>query len=293
MTAWVRTRRARPSGPTQQRSLLRTAGTALLWFWVAISMIPFIFMLVTSIKPEGLTRALPPVWIFEPTLEHYQHVIEGGSGLSQGFDALLRNSVIVTLGSTILTVLISVPAAYALAQRTFRRRRGISMWVLSTYMFPPMVAVIPIFILVGMLGFSDTYPALIVPYAAFNLPIAIWVLRASILAIPYSLQEAAMLDGASQWTILRRVVGPLLVPSIATVAILSAILSWNEFLFALALARSDVATAPVGIQQFTGMFGTEWGSLTAAGTIVIAPILVLTLVLRRRLVSGLTLGAVR
>jgi len=134
---------------------------------------------------------------------------------------------------------------------------------------------------------------LIVPYSAFNLPIAVWILRSSILQIPYEIQESAMVDGASRFMTLRRIILPLLIPAIATVAILSAILSWNEFLFALSLTRSAAKTSPVGIQEFTGMFGTDWGKLTAGAAVIVTPILVMTLILRRRIVSGLTFGAVK
>jgi ABC-type glycerol-3-phosphate transport system permease component len=153
--------------------------------------------------------------------------------------------------------------------------------------------VIPVFIYAGKLGLIDKYPVLIVPYAAANLPIAVWILRSAIQQIPYAIQEAAMVDGASRLTLLRLVIWPLTVPAVATTAILSAILSWNEFLFALSLTRADAKTVPVGVQEFTGMFGTQWGPLTAAGTVIVAPILVMTLILRRRIVSGLTFGAVK
>ena len=139
----------------------------------------------------------------------------------------------------------------------------------------------------------DTYPALIVPYAAFNLPIVVWILRSSILQLPYELQEAAMVDGAGTFAILRRIIWPLLVPAAATAAVLTIVLTWNEFLFALSLTRSDAKTAPVGLQEFTGMYGTDWGNITAAATLIVAPILILMIVLRRQMVSGLTFGAVK
>jgi len=268
-------------------------GKVLLWGWLLAALVPLVFMVTTSIKPSGIAKSVPPQWIFKPTLEHYQSVMSGGSGTSVGFDRLLFNSVAVTLGATLLTVAVAVPAAYALSLRSFRPRKALSSWILSTYMFPPIVAVIPIFVFAGKLNVVDTYPVLIVPYAAFNLPIAVWILRSSILQIPYEIQESAMVDGASRFVTLRRIVLPLLVPAIATVAILSAILSWNEFLFALSLTRSAAKTSPVGIQEFTGMYGTEWGKLTAAATVIVAPILVMTLILRRRIVSGLTFGAVK
>ncbi|GAB2963212.1 carbohydrate ABC transporter permease [Amycolatopsis acidiphila] len=274
------------------RKISAWLGQFVLWAWLLVSLIPVVFMVVTSLKPPGVATSVPPSWSFRPTLDNYAKVLTGG-GTGQAFAPLVLNSVIVTVGATILTMLLAVPAAYALSLREFRPRRFLSSWILSTYMFPPMVSVVPLFILAGNLGLFDTYPILIVPYAAINLPIAVWILRSSILQIPYALQEAAMLDGLSRWGILRRVLWPLLVPSVATAAILTAILSWNEFLLALSLTRQDAKTAPVGIMEFTGMFGTDWGLLTAASTVIVAPIVVLTLILRRRIVSGLTFGAVK
>jgi ABC-type glycerol-3-phosphate transport system permease component len=271
----------------------RVLGRTLLWIWLLAGLFPLLFMVLTSIKPEGIARHIPPVWLFTPTLEHYSRLLQSGGGTSVTFSRLLFNSAAVTIGSTLVTLAVAVPAAYALSMRSFRSRRALSSWILSTYMFPPIVAVIPVFILAGDLGIVDTYPVLIVPYAAFNLPIAIWILRSSILQIPYEIQEAALVDGVSRWQLLSRIIWPLLVPAVATAAILCAILSWNEFLFALSLTRSAAKTAPVGVQEFTGMYGTQWGPLTAAGTMIIAPILVMTLILRRRIVSGLTFGAVK
>jgi ABC-type glycerol-3-phosphate transport system permease component len=288
-------KRHRPNGrPARPRvGVAVLIGRVGVWIWLTVTMIPLFFMVVTSIKPEAVARTVPPKWNFLPTLANYKHVLAGGGGLSQGFDQLLGHSAVVTLASTLLTIVVAVPAAYALSMRSFRPRKFLSSWILSTYMFPPIVAVIPIFIYAGRFGLIDTYPVLIVPYAAFNLPIAVWILRTSVLGIPYEITESAMLDGASSLAILRRIVWPLLVPAVATAAILSAILSWNEFLFALSLTRSNAKTAPVGVQEFTGMFGTQWGALSAAGTVIIGPIVIMTLILRRRIVSGMTLGAVK
>jgi len=279
--------------PRQGHRFPSMAGRTLLWIWLLLSMFPLVFMLSTSLKPSGIAKQLPPRWVFTPTFDHFSSVLSGGQGTSVGFDRLLFNSVVVTAGSTLLTIALAIPAAYALSLRVLRQRKAVSSWILSTYMFPPIVAVIPIFVFAGKLNLVDKYPVLIVPYAAFNLPIAVWILRSSILQIPYEIQESAMVDGAGQGAVLSRIILPLLGPAIATVAILSAILSWNEFLFALSLTRNDAKTAPVGIQEFTGMFGTDWGKLTAASTVIVAPILVMTLILRRRIVSGLTFGAVK
>lgn len=268
-------------------------GRTFLWAWLLVGLVPLIFMLITSIKPAGLANQIPPAWFFAPTLENYASVLTAGGGKSESFGQLLLNSAIVSLGATVLAIAVGVPAAYALTMRDFRARKGLSSWILSTYMFPPIVAVIPIFVFAGRLGLIDTYAVLIIPYAAFNLPIVVWILRSSILQLPYEIQEAAMVDGASHWTILRRIIWPLLVPSVATAAVLTIVLSWNEFLFALSLTRSGAKTAPVGLQQFTGMFGTDWGNITAAATLIVAPILVMMIVLRRQMVAGLSFGAVK
>jgi multiple sugar transport system permease protein/sorbitol/mannitol transport system permease protein len=283
-----------PSTTIGRGSTTRTiVGRTFLWAWLLIGLIPLVFMLVTSIKPAGLANQIPPAWLFQPTLENYASVLSAGGGKSETFGQLLLNSAIVSLGATVLAIAVGVPAAYALTMRDFRARKGLSSWILSTYMFPPIVAVIPIFVFAGKLGLMDTYPVLIIPYAAFNLPIVVWILRSSILQLPYEIQEAAMMDGASTWDILRRIIWPLLVPSVATAAVLTIVLSWNEFLFALSLTRSGAKTAPVGLQQFTGMYGTDWGDITAAATLIVAPILVLMIILRRQMVAGLTFGAVK
>jgi ABC-type glycerol-3-phosphate transport system permease component len=269
--------------------LLRIA----IWIALLIVLFPVLWMVLTSIKPGDISQMLPPVWAFTPTLANYRHVLGGQTYTSQAFSVLLLHSAVVTAAATLLALAVGIPAAYALARVRFRAKRFTAMWILSTIMFPPAVSVIPVFIFAARLHMMDTYPVLIVPYAAFALPIVIWMLRSSIKQIPWEIEEAAMVDGASRLVLIRRIVFPLLVPGIISAALLCAILSWNEFLFALALTRSHVKTAPVGINEFTSMYGTQWGDLTAAATVTVAPILVLTLILRRRLVAGLTFGAVK
>jgi len=262
-----------------------------LWFWVLLAMVPLVWMVTTSIKPEGYAQTIPPTWIFQPTLQHYSDVLSGAQVTP--FGPLLLHSLIVAVGSTALALVVGLLAAYALARLHFRGKRQLAMWILSTMMFPPVVSVIPIFIMAGRLQLIDKYPTLIIPYAAFNLPLVIWVLRSTIQQIPEEIEDAARIDGASRLEIIGRIVLPLTAPGIATAGILSMLLSWNEFLVALTLTRSLVKTAPVGVSEFTGMFGTQWGSLSAAATIIVAPVVIMALMLRRHLIEGLTLGAVK
>jgi len=273
--------------------LPRYAGRSLLWLALLVAMVPIVFLVITSLKPEGVTRTIPPTWLFAPTIENYSSVLSTGAGSSVTFGRLLFNSAAVSIGAVILTIAVAVPAAYALTLKEFRRSKGVSSWILSTYMFPPIVAVIPLFIIAGNIGAIDTYPVLIIPYAAFNLPIAIWILRISLESIPIEVQEAALVDGANRPQIVWHILTPLLMPAVATAGIISLILSWNEFLLALSLTRAAAKTSPVGVQEFTGLYGTQWGNLTAASCMIAAPIVVCVLVLRRRVVSGLAFGAVK
>ena len=272
---------------------LRLVARAGVWAWIALSMVPFVFMLVTSFKPEDVAVSVPPTWSFTPTLENYRNVLGGSTGSAEAFGPLVVHSVVVALGATVLALAVGLPAAYALANPRFGPRRGIANWMLSTIMFPPIVAVIPAFVIAGKLGLLDTWVVLIVPYAAFNLPMVVWILRSTIAQVPEEIEQAALVDGASRASVLGRVILPLIAPGIATAAILTVVLSWNEFLFALTLTRETVKTAPVGVAEFSGLFGTQWGNLTAASTVISAPIIVLVLLLRRRFVAGLTFGAVK
>jgi ABC-type glycerol-3-phosphate transport system permease component len=278
-------------GRSASQRVLAALTQVALWIWVLLAMVPLVWMVTTSIKPEGYAQTIPPTWQFQPTLQHYVDVMQGASATP--FGPLLLHSVIVAVGSTAVALVLGLFAAYALARLRFKGKRFLAMWILSTIMFPPVVAVIPVFIVAGRLQLIDRYLTLIVPYAAFNLPLVIWVLRSSIRQIPEEIEDAALVDGASRIEIISRIVLPLAAPGIATAGILSMLLAWNEFLFALTLTRSQVKTAPVGISEFTGMFGTQWGSLSAAATIIVAPVVIMALLLRRHLIEGLTLGAVK
>ncbi|HZC96684.1 MAG TPA: carbohydrate ABC transporter permease, partial [Bradyrhizobium sp.] len=228
----------------------------VLWSALATVLFPLLWVVLTSFKPPEISQALPPVWDFSPTLRNYRDVMTGNTYTSQTFGVLIVHSVIVTLASTLLGLAVAVPAAYALARIRFAGKRVAANWILSTIMFPPIVSVIPVFIFASRLGLVDTWPVLIVPYAAFSLPMMIWMLRSSIRQIPFEIEEAAMIDGASQGDILRHIVLPLLTPGIVSASLLAGMMSWNEFLFALTLTRSAVKTAPVGISEFTNMYGT-------------------------------------
>src|SRR5579871_3913840 len=224
------------------RSLFRTVLVRLfLWLTVLVALFPILWMILSSIKPPDLVQAIPPVWSFSPTLSNYNDVLNGTTSMGP----LITHSFIVASLSTLLTLATALPAAYSLARLRFRGKRFLGSWILSTIMFPPVVSVIPVFIVVGQLGLMDTYPALVIPYTAFNLPVIIWMLRGFVKQIPEEIEEAALIDGASYLDVVRRVVFPLVAPGLAAAAILCFLFAWNEFLFALTLTRAAVKTAPV------------------------------------------------
>lgn len=263
-----------------------------VWAWVVASLVPIIFIVMTSFKSTTVATAIPPRWTFRLHPGNYVSVWNGAGG-TVAFKGLMLHSVIVTATVTLITIVVSIMASYALCLRELRRRHFVSSWILSTYMFPPIVAVVPLYFTENRLRLLGSYPGVIVPEIAANIPIAILLLRGAIAGLPREIGEAAAVDGCSEVGTLVRMVVPLVAPVVATATILTVILSWNEFIFASSLTSSATETLPVSILSFTGMYGTEWGLLSAASVIVSAPVVVLALVLRRRLVSGLTLGAVR
>ena len=281
-------------GRHRLRQLIGNGAIRLAIFGVVlVALAPIFWMVTTSFKDSRTALALPPRLIdFDWTLDNYASLLSGAASAS-GFTGPLVNSIIVALGSTILAIVLGFPAAYVLARIRFRHKSTLAMWILSTTMIPPMVAVIPFFLIAGNLGVIDTYPVLIIPYAAFNLPLIIWMLRSVIRQIPIEIDEAALVDGASRSFVMRKIILPLAAPGIAATAMLSVFLSWNEFLFALTLTRATARTAPVAINEFTTMYGTQWGNLTAGATLVVAPVLIMALLMGRRLVQGLTFGAVK
>lgn len=263
-----------------------------LWVWIVASTIPLVFILVTSIKSKNEVLTIPPSWSFSPTFSNFSQVWLG-AGDNPPFRGLVVHSVIITGSITILTVVVGVMAAYGLTFRSLRPRKFLSSWILSTYVFPSIVTIIPVFFLESRLHLIGTYPGVIIPEISFNLPIVIWIVRRGVQEIPLEIEEAAVVDGASRWTVLWRVVLPLAGPVIATASIITAILTWNEFIYAVSLTSNATETVPIAVLGFTGMYGTQWGQISAASLIISAPIVLLALILRRRLVSGLTFGAVK
>jgi multiple sugar transport system permease protein len=253
---------------------------------------PFYWMLTISFKREVDQFANPPRWLFfTPTLEHYYDAF-----VKRSFIQYLVTSAIVAVASTGCALVIGTLAAYSLArfELPWRLDRKLSLWILSTRMFPAIVTAVPLFLMMRDLGLLDTRLSLIIVYTGFNLPFVVWMMRGFFVEVPRDLEEAAMVDGDSRLGALWRVVLPLVSPGLAATAVFCLIVSWNEFLFALVLTQTDQAmTLPVGIAGRVTQYEIKWGVMSAAGAVAIIPILAFALAVQRYLVRGLSLGAVK
>ena len=253
---------------------------------------PVYWMLTISLKREVDQFAVPPLWFsFTPTLAHYRDAF-----VNRAFGQYLITSAVVAVSSTICALVIGTIAAYALARFKMPGRldRKLSLWILSTRMFPPIVTAVPLFLLMGDLGLLNTRASLIILYTGFNLPFVVWMMRGFFIEVPRELEEAAMVDGDSRLGALRRVLLPLVAPGLAATAVFCLIISWNEFLFALVLTQTDAAmTLPVGIAGRVTQYEIKWGVMSAAGVVAMVPILLFALAVQRYLVRGLSLGAVK
>jgi multiple sugar transport system permease protein len=259
--------------------------------FVGFAMFPLYMMVTTSFKTDQQTFEWPPIWLFRPTLHSYYNALYVFGGRSIG--RYLFNSLMCTLASSAFAVFLGSMAAYGLARFRFRGNRDIAFYILSTRFAPPVGFIVPIYLMVQRSGLLDSQIALIIVYTSMNLSVVTWIMRGFFIEIPIEIEEAALVDGYTRWQIFLRVALPLVRPGLAATAVLSAIFSWNEFLFASILAPGDAATIPVYLSGFSASMNIDWGEYMAVGTMAVLPIMLLTLVLQRHLVRGLTFGAVR
>jgi multiple sugar transport system permease protein len=257
---------------------------------VVYALIPVLWILSLSFKPAsqlGDNRFIPESF----SLDSYRSVFDDPQ-----FPAAVRNSIGIAAISTVLAVVIAMFAAYAIVRLQFPGKRIILASALAIAMFPPISIIGPLFNMWRSIGLYDTWPGLIIPYMTFTLPLAIWTLSAFFREIPWDLDKAARVDGATPFQAFRRVIAPLAAPGVFTAAILVFIFAWNDFLFAISLTSTDRArTAPAAIAFFTGsgQFEQPTGAIAAASVVVTIPIILVVLIFQRRIVSGLTQGAVK
>ncbi len=273
-------------------SLLRIVFLVLLTLFTVI---PMLWMVLTSIKTQFAALQYPPEWIpHNVTLEQYTRLLSPTSDVGPEFLGYMFNSLVVSTASTILGVMVAVPAAYAFSRFRFAGRNALFYTVLLRNMFPAVVFLMPLFVMMRWLHLVNTQYSLIITYLTFGLPLSIWLLKGFYDNIPPQLEQAARIDGASRFQAFIRVVMPLSTPGIIATAIYSFILAWNEYVYALTfLNDKSKLTLPVGLQRFFTEYATNWPGLMAASFITSVPVVVLFLVLQKYFVRALTEGAVK
>lgn len=256
---------------------------------VLFALAPFAWLILTSLTPSEQLVATgvslsPAGW----GLDNYIRLVGHTSFLGN-----MGHSLIVALGTVVLGLVAAVTAAYGFSRFRFVGRRSIMLLFLLVNMFPVVLLILPLFVLMRRLGLLDSHAALILANATVAIPFAVWMLTSYVSAIPKSLDEAAMIDGCSRLTALRRVILPLAMPGIVSTGIYVFITAWNEYLYALTLGGRNVRTVTVAIQTLIGEYQIEWGLLAAGGVVGALPATLLFLVVQRRLIGGLTQGAVK
>ena len=273
----------------------RWSGRLLLVIMVLFAMLPMVWMFLTSLKTGFAAMQYPPQWWpAEPTLENYTKLLDPSGDIGRDFLRYFWNSLFVSTLTTILAVIVAVPAAYAFSRFRFPGRNFLFFAVLLRNMFPAVIFLVPLFILMRLLGLVNTHGSLILTYLTFGLPLAIWLLKGFYDNIPIQLEQAARIDGATRFQAFLFVVAPLSTPGIIATSIYSFIGAWNEYIYAYTfLTRHDQMTLPVGLQRFFSENASEWPGLMAATFLMSVPVVVLFLVLQKYFVRALTEGAVK
>ena len=265
----------------------KIAWSVVGWLVVFIFFFPVLWMWLESLKTEPQAASTPPTILFIPTLSEFQEVLSGD------FPPFFINSAIASVFSTLLVLVLGLPAAYALSVRPVKRSRDVLFFFISTRFLPFAASLVPLYLLARDLQLLDNIIALVLIYTTINLPLGVWLLRSFLLEIPPDLFEAARVDGAGFFNEIWRVVVPLIMPGIAATSLICVIFSWNEFFYAVNFTSSVAATTPLFLVSFISGRGLFYAKLAAAATLASLPVLMAGWIAQRQLIRGLTMGAVK
>ncbi len=246
---------------------------------------PFFWMVLSSLKNQIQNMAVPPLFLFSPTLENYAKIFS-----EYPFGRFLWNSSIVGFGSAGIGLLLGIPAAYSIARY---KHRGFALAVLVSRITPGISYLVPWFIIFTQLEMIGGYTALILSHLTIGLPLIIWIMIGFFEDLPIELEEAALVDGCSRWRAFLRIAVPLSAPGLAASGILAFIMSWNTFMYSVVLANEKTRTLPVAVFGFLSYASFDWGALTAAATLITLPVILLSLIIQRHIVGGLAFGGVK
>lgn len=295
MTTLVAARRLlpkrRPRTPLDRHTkpLTRLVLALITWVLVLVLFFPVFWMALTGFKREPDANTSTPHLLFSPTLDEYRAVWQGPTGLRP----YLEHSVVISVVSTLLVLVVALPAAYALSIRPIRKWRDVLFFFISTKMLPIVGAIIPLFVIARDLHVLDTEKLMIVLYTAMNLPIAVWMMRSFLLEVPIAVIEASRVDGAGLLRQLRTIIIPLARPGLAATALICFIFAWNEFFLVVNLTTTRAGTVPVFLVGFVAPEGQFLAHLSAAATIACLPVLIAGWLAQDKLVRGLSMGAVK
>jgi ABC-type glycerol-3-phosphate transport system permease component len=265
--------------------VLYAAAILLLLIWV----VPIVWAVIVSLKSEREVLAYPPQIIFPPTLANYRDALTGGFSILSSFNT----SLILAAATTVLTILLAVPAAYAFARLRLPGKKPLGFYTLVTQMIPPVGLVIPYFLILNRIGWLDSYQGLVTVFLTFSLPFAIWLMVSYMEDIPKEMEEAAFLDKASRLQTLWYVILPQVRGGIAVTVIFVFLNAWNEFLFSVQLGGNHVRPVTVAMYNFVSVEQTLWAKLSAAALVAMVPMIVIGIAAQKQIVKGLTVGAVK
>jgi multiple sugar transport system permease protein len=274
----------------------QTLGAAVV---SVIYFFPVLYIILTAFKTRQDALAWPIKFIFTPTLDNFQSVffrvaVEGGEGYDTGFGLYFFNSLFIGGASVLLALIIGTSAAYGFSRFPLRGNDTYLFMILTTRMMPPIIAIIPIFVLFRVFDLSGTYTGIIALYTAFNLPFSIWMVKSFFDDLDRDIEDAARMDGSSEWRVFRKICLPQIYAGLAATFVFAVILTWNEFLFALMLTGTQTRTVPVQIvRTIGGAIGVDWGLLSALETLFIIPVVLVTFALQNQLLRGVTFGTIR
>ncbi|WP_460497748.1 carbohydrate ABC transporter permease [Glycomyces tarimensis] len=270
------------------RPALRSSGVALLaWAAALVFFFPVLWMFISGFKQEAQASTDPPTFFFQPTLDQFEAI------LGREFTPFLLNSLMASVGSTILVIVLATPAAYALSLAPIPKWKDSLFFFISTRFMPPAAIILPLYIIANNVGVLDNATMLSLVYTAMNLPIAVWMIRSFLLEVPAAVLEAAKVDGAGFLTEMRKIILPMIAPGLAATALICFIFAWNEFFFAVSLTSTRAATVPVFLTGFITSEGLFLARLSAAATMAAFPVILAGWVAQKWLVRGLTMGAVK
>jgi multiple sugar transport system permease protein len=285
---------AKTGGPSLFRSytfqgrLLRTIRTLIVGIPVIVTVFPFYWMLMMSLKIHRDALTIPPKFLFTPTFSNYAAVLT-----KLNFLRGILNSVVISSATIVVSVFLGMLAAYAISRFRFAGRRTILYSMLFTRVFPPISMVIPYYLIIRSIGLYDTYLSLVLAYLSINIPLVTWLIKGYVDSLPEEIEHCAMIDGCSRLKTIVRITLPLIAPGIVATGIFSLFISWNNFLFPLILSSKRAKTLPIYIAEYVGATGIEWPQIMAASVIALIPVIVFTYIVQHRLVQGLSAGAVK